>query len=74
MGEDEATEREHLDEIAQAERVAQAPQHDEADDVGRILQAVEHRAAALVEAAMTVPAAEAAIAQFRPIGAFGCCP
>jgi hypothetical protein len=51
-----------------AERVAQAPQHDEAAHVGWMLQAVEHRTAAFVEAAPTVPAAEATITQFRPTG------
>jgi hypothetical protein len=52
MRENEATKREHLDEVAQTELGAQAPEHDEADHVGWILQAIEHGAAAFAEAAL----------------------
>src|SRR3954454_20738397 len=47
--------------VAQAQLVAQAPEHDEGDDVGRVLGPVQHRAGALVELPAAPAAAEPAI-------------
>src|SRR5690349_3061934 len=49
MAEHDAADQEHLGEIAQAELVAQAPEHHERDDVARILRPVQQAGAALIE-------------------------
>ena len=49
MGEGEAAREEHLGQIAQAEFVAQPPEHDEQRAVGGDLQVVDGRARPLVE-------------------------
>src|SRR3954451_15565964 len=62
MAEHDATHGEHLGQIAQAQFVAQAPEHHERDDVGRVLRPVQHAAAALVELLAARAAAEPAVA------------
>lgn len=51
VAEDEATGQEHLRQIPQAQLLAQAPKHHEADDVTWVLRLVQHIGAALVELA-----------------------
>src|SRR3954462_6056001 len=69
MAEHDATHGEHLGQIAQAQFVAQAPEHHEGDDIGRILGPVQQRAGALVELLATGTAAEPAIALGGALGA-----
>ena len=59
---EDAAQEEHLAEVAQRQAVAQAPQHHEGDDVGRVLRPVEHPGAALVELLGAGAAAEPAVA------------
>ncbi|WP_455179455.1 hypothetical protein [Azospirillum melinis] len=51
-----------LGEIAKAQLEPEAPQHDQENDVGGQLQAVQHRAGALVETAPTLLTTEATVA------------
>ena len=53
MGEFKAALQEHLGEIAQAQLVAQTPEHDEQDDIGRVLQEVKGSAGAFVKEPFT---------------------
>src|ERR1700753_908702 len=48
--------------IAQAEFVAQPPEHHERDDVGRVLRPVQQALAALIELFATVATAKSAVA------------
>src|SRR6188474_969049 len=61
MAEHDAADQKHLGEIAQAELVAQAPEHHERDDVARILRPVQQAGAALVELPAALAAAEPTI-------------
>jgi hypothetical protein len=49
IAEHDATNQDHLRQVAQGELVAQAPEHHEGDDVRRILCPVQHATTALVE-------------------------
>src|SRR5215210_1250340 len=69
--EHDATHGEHLRQIAQAQLVAQTPEHHEGDDVGRVLRPVQHAAAALVELLAARAAAEPAIALGGALGSLG---
>src|SRR5689334_25000130 len=60
--EDDAALQEHLAEILEREAVAQPPEHDQGDDIARILRPVQHPAAALIELPAAVAAAKAPIA------------
>src|SRR5215218_7504740 len=62
MAEHDATHGEHLGQVAEAQLVAQAPEHHERNDVGGVLRPVQHTAAALIELLATGTAAEPAIA------------
>jgi hypothetical protein len=62
VDEHETTDEEHLGQIAQAEPVAQSPEHHEGDDVARILRPVQEPGAALVALLAAGPAAKPAIA------------
>jgi hypothetical protein len=53
-----AADREHLRKIAQAEFVAQPPEHDESDDVGRILDGVQQALTSFVELLATCATAK----------------
>ena len=68
MAEHDAAHGEHLGQIAQAQLVAQAPEHHEGDDIGGILGPVQQGAGALVELLATGPAAEPAIALGGALG------
>ena len=50
-----------LEQVTQGEFVTQAPDHDECDDVGRVLRRAQHVAAAFIELLATLAAAETAI-------------
>src|SRR5689334_5943770 len=67
MAEHDAADQEHLGEIAQAELVAQAPEHHERDDVARILRPVQQAGAALIELLAALAAAEPAISLSRAL-------
>ena len=67
MAEHDAADQKHLGEIAQAELVAQAPEHHERDDVARILRPVQQAGAALVELLAALAAAESAISLSRAL-------
>src|SRR5437764_1211850 len=56
MAEYDTAHGEHLGQVAQAQLVAQAPEHHERDDVGRILRPIQHRAGAFVELLAAGPA------------------
>ncbi len=60
-----------LGDIAEAELVAQPPQHDEQHDVGRVLQIVEAGAGPLVEPPSAGAAAEPAVAELRALSPAG---
>ena len=62
VGGDVATLQQQLGDVAEAQLVAQAPEHGEQYDVGRILQPVEECAGALVEAIPAGSALEAPVA------------
>src|SRR3954468_7328947 len=62
MAEHDAAHGEHLGQTAQAQLVAQAPEHHERDDIGRILGPVQQGAGAFVELLAARTAAEPAIA------------
>src|SRR5215204_1818080 len=68
MAEHDATHGEHLGQVAQAQFVAQAPEHHERDDVGRILRPVQQSVGALVELLAARTAAEPAIALGGALG------
>ena len=57
-----ATDRKHLDQVAQTRFVAYPPQHDQHQDVSRAVQVVERRSGSLIELSVTAMAAENAIA------------
>src|SRR4051794_19388016 len=61
MAEYDTAQGEHLGQVAQAQLVAQAPEHHERDDVGRILRPVQQRAGAFVELLAAGPAAKAPV-------------
>jgi len=62
MTEHDAADQEHLWQIAQAEFVAQPPEHHEGKDVGRVLRPVQQGRAALIELFAAVTAAKPAVA------------
>jgi FkbM family methyltransferase len=62
MAEYDAADQEHLWKVAQAELVAQSPEHDERDDVGRILGPVQQARTALIELFAARAAAKSAVA------------
>ena len=72
MGEDETALEEHFGEVAEAQLVAQPLQHDQADHITGILQAIKQGAGPLVELSAARPAAKAAIPQCRALRAFLC--
>jgi hypothetical protein len=63
---------EQLRHVAEAEPVAQAPQHGEHRDIGREADIVEGRAGPFVEAAPTCAASEPAVAELRPASSARC--
>src|SRR3954470_2379676 len=70
MAEYDTAQGEHLGQVAQAQLVAQPPEHHERDDVGRILRPVQQRAGAFVELLAAGPAAKAPVTLFgalRPL-------
>src|SRR4051812_40645936 len=68
MGTHDAAHGEHLGQIAQAQFVAQTPEHHEGDDIRRVLGPVQQRVGALVKLLATGPAAEPAIALGGALG------
>jgi hypothetical protein len=74
MTEHDAADQEHLRQIAQAEFVAQPPEHHERDDVGRVLRPVQQALTALVELFAAVATAKSAVAPRGPLAPFrnGC--
>jgi hypothetical protein len=62
MAEYDAAHGEHLGQIAQAQFIAQALEHHEGKDIGRILRPVQHGNGALVELLAARTAAEPAVA------------
>ncbi len=68
MREDEASLQEHFGEIAEAQFVAEAPEHDQQDDVRRGLKEVEGGAGALIEAAPTRATTESLVTQRGGLG------
>jgi hypothetical protein len=67
IAKEDAALQEHLAEVLQCEAVEQAPEYDQGNDVARILGPVQHAAAALVELATTIAAAEAPVALRRAV-------
>ncbi len=65
MGDLEAALEQHLGDVAEAELVAEPPEHREQHDVGRMLELVERRAGALVEDAPAGAASERPVAERR---------
>src|SRR5580658_4476814 len=63
--------QEHLRQITQAQFVPEAPEDHQRDDVGRILSAVEHTTAALIELLSTNTAPEAPVTARRSLRPFG---
>ena len=70
MAEHDAADQEHLRQIAQAEFIAQPPEHNERDDVGRVLRPVQQALTALVELFAAVATAKSAVALSGPLGPF----
>ena len=62
MAEHHTAQGKHLRQIAKGKFVAQAPEHHEGDDVGRVLRPVQHGAATLIELLPALATAEPAIA------------
>src|SRR5260370_42068643 len=62
IGEFDTAEKEHLRQIAQAQFVTQSPEHNERDDVGRILGAIQRPTSSLVELLATVATTEPPVA------------
>jgi hypothetical protein len=54
MGKRQATDQEHRGPLTQAQPVAQSPEDNQQDNIGRELQVIEGSAAAFVEAALAV--------------------
>jgi hypothetical protein len=53
MGELKAAFKKHLRQIAQAQLIAQSPEHNEQDNIGRIFQKVEGGTGAFIESVPT---------------------
>src|ERR1700710_1178511 len=70
MAEHDAADQEHVRQIAQAEFVAQPPEHNERDDVRRVLRPVQQALTALVELLAAVAAAKSAVALRGPLAPF----
>src|SRR4051812_47774150 len=68
IAEHDAAHGEHLGQVAQAQFVAQAPEHHERDDVGGVLGPVQQGAGALIELLTARAAAEPAIALGSALG------
>src|ERR1700710_921251 len=66
----DAAHQEHLRQIAQAEFVAQPPEHHERDDIRRVLRPVQQALAALVELLAAVATAKSPVALSGPLGPF----
>src|SRR5215469_475997 len=69
VGEDEPADQEHLCQISQAQLITKSPEHNEGDDIARILRLVQDTGTALVEL-LAAPTAEPAVALRRPLGPF----
>jgi hypothetical protein len=69
MGNDDAPLEKHLRQIPQTQLIPKAPQDNQTDHIGRILQPVEGRSRPLIEAAPARATAETAVAQFGAIRA-----
>jgi hypothetical protein len=54
VGEFDAAEKEHLRQVARAQFVTQSPEHNERDDIGRKLGAIQRTTASIVELLATV--------------------
>ena len=72
--EHDAADQEHLRQVAQAEFIAQPPEHHERDDVGRILGPVQQAPAALIELLAASATAKSAVTLSGPLAPFrnGC--
>ena len=62
MAEIIATDRKHLDQVAQTRFVAYPPQHDQHQDVSRAVQVVERRSSSLIKHRFAAMASENAVA------------
>ena len=62
VGEFDTAEKEHLRQIAQAQFVTQSPEHNERDDIGRILGAIQQPTGSFVELLATVATTEPPVA------------
>jgi hypothetical protein len=62
VGEFDTADKGHLREIAQAQFVTQSPEHNERDDIGRILGAIQRPTSSFVELLATVAATEPQVA------------
>jgi hypothetical protein len=69
LGEDEPAGQKHLRQVAQAQLVAQATEHNEGNDVARVLCLIQHVSAAFIEL-LAAAAAEPAVALCRPLWSF----
>jgi hypothetical protein len=67
VAEDDAALEDHLAELLQREAVAQAPEHDQGDDVGRILGPVQHAGTALIELLVAATAVKVPITVRRAV-------
>jgi hypothetical protein len=70
MGKLDATVQEYFCPITEAEFVTDAPEYDEADHSGRVLQAVEERADPFIAAASPTPTAKPPVASRGEVGPF----
>jgi hypothetical protein len=71
VGEDEATDQEHLGQVTQAQLVAEPKEHHEKDDISGELNMVEHRTGPLVVPTPTILAPEPPAALDRPARPLG---
>jgi len=71
MRKDDAPLEEHLCQVLLAQLVAEAPQDNQANHIGRVLQTVQGRSRPLVKPTLTVATAKAAVPQFSPASLLG---
>src|SRR5262245_42945422 len=71
MGKAHAPLEKHFRQVPQTEFVSEAPQDNQTHHIGRILEPIEGCPAPFVEFPLTCTAAEAPVAQFGALGAFG---
>lgn len=71
MRKDDPPLEKYFGQILQAELVPEAPQDDQIDHIRRILQPVKGCSRAFIKPTPTAVTAKAAVAQRRPVGAFG---